>query len=155
MLGRLARVSRNRPAKKRPSAESAFRSRAALIAVAAWWLAVLLAVIAWRLLNASMAADRPRLGQIGTWLVGFAALASVAGWGASIGSILRDRGRVRAGAICLLLVPVLGLIFSWRSVSSTVFDPADPLIALWLVGTFLLLGVGTLLIVLPAHLGTH
>lgn len=126
-----------------------------MIAVVAWWSAALLAIIAWQLLNASMAGDRPRLGQIGIWLVGFAALGSVAGWGASIGALLRDRGRVRVGAGLFLLVPVLGLILGWRSISSTVFDPADPLAAIWLLSSFLLLAVGTLLIALPAHLGTH
>lgn len=137
-----------------PSREPKFRSLPAVIAVIAWWVTVALAFAAWQFLNSSMAAGNHRLEQVGIWLVGFAALGSVVGWGSSIGSILRDHGRVRAGAICLLLVPVLGLIFSWRAVSSTVFDPADPLMALWLVASMLLLGVGTLLIALPGHLGT-
>ncbi|MGI5950715.1 MAG: hypothetical protein ACOX61_02545 [Brooklawnia sp.] len=138
-----------------PGPVPSYRSRPAVIAVIGWWTAAILAVIAWQLLNNSMADGNSRGQQSGIWLVGFAALGSVVGWGASVGSILRDRGRVRAGSICLLLIPVLGLVASWRAVSSTVCDPADPLMALWLVASALLLCIGTLLVVLPGHLGTH
>lgn len=133
-----------------------FRSRPAVIALIGWWSAVVLAVLGWFLLDASLrAGDDLRMQQVGIWLIGFAALGSVVGWGASVGSIIRDTGRVRAGAICLMLLPVLGLVFGWIAISSTVLSPTDPVTALWLVLSLLLLGVATLLILLPEHLGTH
>jgi hypothetical protein len=154
-VARLGRVSSKQRGNGQPGPVPSYRSRPAVIAVIGWWTAAILAVIAWQLLNNSMADGNSRGQQSGIWLVGFAALGSVVGWGASVGSILRDRGRVRAGSICLLLIPVLGLVASWRAVSSTVCDPADPLMALWLVASALLLCIGTLLVVLPGHLGTH
>ena len=86
--------------------------------------------------------------------MGFAALGSVVGWGASIGSLVRDRGRIRVGAICLLVIPVLGLVMGWLATSSTVINPQDPIVPLWLVLSGLLLLAATLLILLPEHLGT-
>lgn len=133
-----------------------FRSRPAVIALIGWWSAVVLALLGWFLLDASMRTDDGlRMQQVGIWLIGFAALGSVVGWGASVGSIIRDTGRVRAGAICLMLLPVLGLVLGWIATSSTVLTPTDPATALWLVLSVLLLAVATLLIVLPEHLGTH
>lgn len=131
-----------------------FRSRPAVIALAGWWAAAVLGITGWVLLDAALA-DPGRSGQVGVWLLGFAALGSVVGWGASIGSVLRDSGRVRAGAICLLVLPFLGLIVGWRAISTTVLSPTDPLAALWLVGSGLLLLLATLLIALPAQLGIH
>ena len=155
LAGRLHCVSsRRRP--DRQTEIKGLRSSPAVIAVAAWWTAALLAIAGWQVLNASMAEpDLRGLEQFGIWLVGFAALASVIGWGACIGSVLRDSGRVRAGALCLLLLPVLGLVAGWAAFSSTVLRPADPLMAAWLVASGLLLVIGTLLIVLPEHLGTN
>lgn len=133
-----------------------FRSRPALIALIGWWAAVVLAVAGWQVLNASLAAgERIGLQQLGIWLIGFAALGSVVGWGASIGSVLRDSGRIRAGAVCLLAMPVLGVLMGWIAATSTVLNPNDPLVALWLIVSGLLLVVATLLILLPEHLGTH
>lgn len=132
-----------------------FRSRPAVIALIGWWAAVALAVLGWFLLDASLRTEGVRMQQAGIWLIGFAALGSVVGWGASVGSIIRDSGRVRVGAVCLMLLPVLGLVFGWIAVSSTVLNPTDPVTALWLVLSLLLLGVATLLILLPEHLGTH
>lgn len=125
-----------------------------MIAVVGWWLAAVLAVIAWRLLDAALVDEANRAqGQVGTWLVGFAALASVTGWGAAIGALLRDRGRVRAGVVLLICVPLISAIFGWVAVSSTVVHPNDPLAAIWLVIIGLLLAIATLLIMLPEHLG--
>lgn len=135
---------------------ASFRSRPALIAVVAWWLAAALGLIGWFRLDAAMSAPEPgRAAQLGIWLLGFAALAAVAGWGATIGSILRDTGRVRAGAVCLTLLPVIAVVVGWVGTRSTVLSPTDPLAAIWLLSSFLLLGVGTLLILLPEHLGTR
>ena len=68
-----------------------------------WWSAVVLAIVATVLLN-SWLADETRIGaqRAGIWLAGFAALAAITGWVGSIGSVLKDDGRVRAGASCLL-----------------------------------------------------
>lgn len=134
-----------------------FRSRPALIAVVAWWLAAILGVVGWLVMDAALADPSVggRQAQVGIWMLGFAALAAVAAWGATIGALLRDVGRVRAGAGLLLGLPVAGIIFALIATRSTVIGPTDPLAALWLLVSFLLLGVGTLLIVLPAHLGTH
>lgn len=131
-----------------------FRSRPALIALAGWWAAALLAIAGWLVLDASVTAPgRHALQQLGIWLIGFAALGSMIGWGASIGSVVRDSGRVRAGAFCLLALPLLGLVMSWFAFSSTVLDPHDPLAAVWVILSGVLLLVATLLIVLPEHLG--
>ncbi len=123
-----------------------------MIAVIAWWAAAVLGVVGWLLLDAAYA-DSGRSGRLAIWLLGFAALAAVLGWGATIGSLLRDRGRIRVGAACLLALPLVGIFFGWLATRSTVIAPTDPLAAWWLLGSFLLLGVGTLLIVLPEHLG--
>ena len=131
------------------------RTRPAHLALIGWWAAAVLAIIAWWLLDASMTGDGGhRTQQVGIWLVGFAALGSVIGWGASIGSLVGDRGRIRAGSICLLVIPVLGLLMGWLATSSTVIDPEDPIVPLWLVASGLLLLLATLLILLPEHLGT-
>lgn len=146
-------TTQGRPA---PAGRMRFRSRPALIALIGWWAAVVLAVAGWQVLNASLAAgERIGLQQLGIWLIGFAALGSVVGWGASIGSVLRDSGRIRAGAVCLLAMPVLGVLMGWIAATSTVLNPNDPLVALWLIVSGLLLVVATLLILLPEHLGTH
>lgn len=126
-----------------------------MIALGAWWVTAALGIAGWLLLDASLSGDQPRLQQVGIWFFGFAALASVIGWGASVGSIVRDTGRVRAGAICLLGLPVLGLVMGWTAISSTIANPDDPLAAWWLILSAILLLLGTLLISLPAHLGTQ
>ena len=92
--------------------------------------------------------------RAGIWLAGFAALAAITGWVGSIGSVLKDDGRVRAGASCLLAIPIVSLVMGIIAVSSTVERPTDPLPVLWVIISGLLLLVGTLLIVLPEHLGT-
>ena len=132
-----------------------FRSRPAWIAVIGWWSAVVLAIVATVLLN-SWLADETRIGaqRAGIWLAGFAALAAITGWVGSIGSVLKDDGRVRAGASCLLAIPIVSLVMGIIAVSSTVERPTDPLPVLWVIISGLLLLVGTLLIVLPEHLGT-
>ncbi len=139
---------------RRGSIEEPSRSRIALIAVVAWWVAVLSGALAWQLLNRSLA-DPPARWQarIGTWLAGFAILGQLIGIGAAIGAVLRDRGRVRVGAALLLLLPVTGVVAIWIGVSSTVVNPIDLLMPAWLVigGTVLL--IGSLLIVVPARLG--
>ena len=140
----------------RPAAQPlpAARSRAALLAVIAWWLAIVLAIIAWRSLNAAMGeGGSDSLGQSGTWLTGFAALAAVTGWGCAIGSLLRDRGRVRVGALLLMALPLVTAVFGYFAVSSTVVNPDDPLAAVWMVVCGILLVFATLLIMVPSHLG--
>ena len=132
-----------------------FRSRPALLALIGWWSAAVLAAVAWWLLDASLTWDTGRRAlQAGIWRVGCAALGSVVGWGAGIGSLVRDRGRIRVGAICLLVIPVLGLVMGWLATSSTVINRQDPIVPLWLVLSGLLLLAATLLILLPEHLGT-
>lgn len=131
-----------------------FRSRPALLALIGWWSAAVLAAVAWWLLDASLTWDTGRRAQqAGIWLVGFAALGSVVGWGAGIGSLVRDRGRIRVGAICLLVIPVLGLVMGWLDLVDG-DQPQDPIVPLWLVLSGLLLLAATLLILLPEHLGT-
>lgn len=149
-------MDNKRPPQTRSAGRSHFRSRPAVIGLIGWWAAAILAVAGWQLLDASLATEgRHRLQQLGIWSIGFAALGSVVGWGASIGSVLRDTGRVRAGAICLLALPLLGIFLGRIAFASTILDPRDPLAAAWLVSSGLLLVIATLLIVLPEHLGTH
>ena len=52
------------------------------------------------------------------------------------------------------MIPVLGLVMGWLATSSTVINPQDPIVPLWLVLSGLLLLAATLLILLPEHLGT-
>ena len=120
-----------------------------------WWTAVVLGIVAVLLLN-SWLADATRIAaqRTGIWLVGFAALAALVGWVGSIGSVLKDAGRVRAGAACLLARPLVSVLVGIFAVSSTVEQPTDPLPVLWTIVCALLLFVGTLLIVLPEHLGS-
>lgn len=133
---------------------SGFRSGAAWIAVIGWWAAVALGIIAVVVLNSSLA-DETRLGlqSVGIWLAGFTALAALTGWVGSIGSVMKDIGRIRVGALFLLAVPPISLVFGIVAVSSTIVRPTDPLLMLWVIICALLLGAGTLLIVLPEHLG--
>ncbi|GAA2179422.1 hypothetical protein GCM10009785_06030 [Brooklawnia cerclae] len=149
VMGHHGRVAERRTATGR------HRIRVALIAVIAWWFAAAFAVAAWALLDRAMSSDDASTpAMVGTWLIGLAALASVIGWASSIGSVVRDRGRIRIGALCLLVLPVLGVATALFAVSSTVERSNDPLAALWLLFSGLLLITGTLLIVPPEHLGT-
>lgn len=130
------------------------RVRVALVAVGSWWSAAAFAIAAWVLLNRAASGGGRVPAMVGIWLAGFAALASIAGWVASIGSVVRDRGRIRVGAVCLLVLPVLGAGAAWLAVSSTVLNPNDPLGSVWIVLSGILLLTGSLLIVPPEHLGT-
>ena len=123
------------------------RSKASIIALASWWAAAVLAVAAWWALNSG---DETAT-RIGVWLVGFAALGSVAGWGSSIGALLHDAGRVRIGVICLLALPVVGIVFGFVATNSTVVGPTDPVMAGWLVVSALLLIGATLFICAPSE----
>lgn len=125
-----------------------------MIALIGWWAAAVLGVTGWQVLNAALADGPKPLQQLGIWLIGFAALGAVVGWGASIGALLHDTGRVRAGAGCLIALPLVAAAMGWVAVSSTIAKPDDPLGAWWLVLSGLLLLIGTLLICLPEHLGT-
>ena len=129
-----------------------FRSRAVVVSLSAWWAAVVLGGGGWWLMGYGLTG--PDLAvRIGTWGLGLAVLAVLVGWGASIGAVLHDVGRIRIGAWCLLALPLVSALFGWGAISSTMTDPSRPLGGLWLVVSGILLVVATSLIVAPAELG--
>ncbi|EPH07162.1 hypothetical protein HMPREF1531_00215 [Propionibacterium sp. oral taxon 192 str. F0372] len=129
-----------------------FRSRAIITALIAWWSAVVLGAVGWRLIDAGLEGS-DGLIRVGVWGLGLAALGAVIGWGASIGAVLNDVGRVRAGAWCLVAMPIVALLFGWAAISSAMIDPSKPLGGLWLVVSGILLFVATLLVIPPERLG--
>lgn len=136
-------------------ASTRWRSRPAVIAVVGWWSAIIIAIIGLVLVNMSMAdSSRTSLRMAGIWLIGLAVASGLTGWIGSIGSLIKDRGRVRVGAGLLLIIPVVLLGFGLAATSSTVLYQDDPLPSAATVCVGILLFIGTMLIVLPEHLGT-
>lgn len=119
-----------------------WRSSAAWVALVAMWICVIAQLVA---------LASPVL--LGGRLLIFAALIGLAGWVAALVAIFRSRGRVRVGAILLAVIPLWDLAVLTWSLSSTRVPTPDPTNAIITIGTLLLLVVGTLLIVIPEHLG--
>lgn len=121
------------------------RSKAVIVALAGWWFAAICALVAWVLFSR----EAETAVRVGTWMVGFAAVGTLAGWAGSVGSLLHDRGRIRAGGLSLMLIPFLGIIFSWWILRSTTISARDPIPALWVVLSAVVLIVATGLVVAP------
>lgn len=125
------------------------RSRTIQLSLTLHWVAVGLLFLAGMLL--SRHGGHPVTGSL--LVLGMAA--APCAWISALLAIVKDRGRIRIGAVILAAYPVIDALLwalALRSTQALRYDPTSTL--LWLV-TGLGLGLGTLLIVLPLELGTE
>lgn len=121
------------------------RSLAVRGAVCSWWLCAVCVVVAW----IGLGAESGRANLIGMISAGLGLVLGLAATVAGVIALFRDRGRIRAGAIVLLLVAVSAAVFVGYLTNSTVYHSVDPGIALWVIISSALLILGTLLVIAP------
>lgn len=131
-----------------------WRTRAAIFAVITQWVALALGLGGYLLLDyayqksTAMSPSNP----LAVIMLLCALIAGLLAGIFAIISVIRDRGRIRAGAALIVSIPLAtGIYLVWAS-HSTLTGP-DIWTPLTLIGCVVALIVATLLIALPEHLG--
>lgn len=131
-----------------------WRTRSAIFAVIAQWLALVLGISGYLVLDyeyqasTAMAPGNP----MAVIMLVSAVVAGVLAAVFALVAAVKDRGRIRAGAVLLLFIPLAMVGYLVWATRSTMTG-SDIWAPLTLIGCTLVLIVATILIALPEHLG--
>lgn len=131
-----------------------WRTRSAIFAVIAQWLALVLGISGYLVLDYEYQASTA-MAPGNPMAVIMLVSAFVAGVLAAVFALVaafKDRGRIRAGAVLLLFIPLAMVGYLVWATRSTMTG-SDIWAPLTLIGCTLVLIVATILIALPEHLG--
>lgn len=131
-----------------------WRTRSAIFAVIAQWLALVLGISGYLVLDyeyqasTAMAPGNP----MAVIMLLSAVVAGVLAAVFALVAAVKDRGRIRAGAVLIILIPLVVASYLVWAFNSTLTSP-DIWMPLAIISCILALIVATILIALPEHLG--
>lgn len=131
-----------------------WRTRSAIFAVIAQWLALVLGIGGYLVFDYAYQASTAMApgNPMAVIMLVSAFVAGVLAAVFALVAVLRDHGRIRAGAVLLLLIPLAMVGYLVWATHSTMTG-SDIWAPLTLIGCTLVLIVATILIALPEHLG--
>lgn len=131
-----------------------WRTRSAIFAVIAQWLALVLGISGYLVFDYAYQAGTATApgNPLAVIMLLSAVVAGVLAAVFALVAAVKDRGRIRAGAVLIILIPLVVASYLVWAFNSTLTSP-DIWMPLAIISCILALIVATILIVLPEHLG--